>query len=396
MAVMGMPTTVKGPKYVPGIGGLLETVEVIEPGNSLDDRRWEAGYQYRPDGACGDAYVWGPCSGMEKGEPVSGENVIWRPFVVEAPYTCSTFGSIDAEIEFKAGASEILRRKHGIRVEEEFWNGTAGLMNGWENLWLASPDADDVTINAGGDQPLNALANLQTAIRECQGNMVGTIHVPIRLASLWHAYGAIYINNGRFYDAFGNQVVSGGGYSGGAPVESEVVTIITTGTSGTFTISVENPLNGTIETSAPLAFNASNAQVQAALYGFSFIDNTNLTLGFAGANVQSLITLTFGGNLEFVNVDVTATDTIPDGNVTVAVTNDGGSVVDGDSLWAYATGPVEVRLSEVLLTPDTLSEAMDRGTNDITFRAERLASPSWDGCCHFAQQVIYPTTPEVP
>lgn len=59
--------------------------------------------------------------------------------------------------------------------------------------------------------------------------------------------------------------------------------------------------------------------------------------------------------------------------------------------WAYATGPIDIRRSEVFTTPDTLAEALDRGTpgsattgrsNTITYRAERYYAVS----CDFALQ----------
>lgn len=55
--------------------------------------------------------------------------------------------------------------------------------------------------------------------------------------------------------------------------------------------------------------------------------------------------------------------------------------------WAFATGPVDVRRSEIFTTPDTRAEALDRGTasgattgrpNTFTYRAERYYVASWD------------------
>lgn len=53
-----------------------------------------------------------------------------------------------------------------------------------------------------------------------------------------------------------------------------------------------------------------------------------------------------------------------------------------DSVWAYATGLVQVRRAPVQVVPDDDSDAVDRTNNVITFRASRLASAWWDGCCH--------------
>jgi hypothetical protein len=56
--------------------------------------------------------------------------------------------------------------------------------------------------------------------------------------------------------------------------------------------------------------------------------------------------------------------------------------------WAYATGPIDIRRSEVFVTPDLLSQALDRGIpnhsatngrpNTITYRAERYYVVAWD------------------
>ena len=55
-----------------------------------------------------------------------------------------------------------------------------------------------------------------------------------------------------------------------------------------------------------------------------------------------------------------------------------------DQAWAFATGPVFLRLGDVEVYPDTIAEALDRDTNDITYRAERTVSAVHDLCCCFA------------
>jgi hypothetical protein len=55
--------------------------------------------------------------------------------------------------------------------------------------------------------------------------------------------------------------------------------------------------------------------------------------------------------------------------------------------WAYATGPVDIRRSEIFTTPELLSQALERGVpssasnsrpNTITYRAERYYAVDWD------------------
>jgi hypothetical protein len=54
--------------------------------------------------------------------------------------------------------------------------------------------------------------------------------------------------------------------------------------------------------------------------------------------------------------------------------------------WIYATGPVDIRRSEIFVTPDNVVQATDRGSggattgkpNSITYRAERYYLVDWD------------------
>jgi len=46
--------------------------------------------------------------------------------------------------------------------------------------------------------------------------------------------------------------------------------------------------------------------------------------------------------------------------------------------YAYATGPVETLRSDPIIIPDTISEALDRSNNTVTYRAERYYIPFWD------------------
>lgn len=46
--------------------------------------------------------------------------------------------------------------------------------------------------------------------------------------------------------------------------------------------------------------------------------------------------------------------------------------------WAFATGPVEVFLAPMTLLPGEESEALERATNVVTYRAEQYFLPYWD------------------
>lgn len=61
-----------------------------------------------------------------------------------------------------------------------------------------------------------------------------------------------------------------------------------------------------------------------------------------------------------------------------------GGPDDDDSVWAYATGLVSVRLGPVAVVPGDFTDAVDQTDNTVEYYAERPASATWDGCCHFA------------
>jgi len=62
-------------------------------------------------------------------------------------------------------------------------------------------------------------------------------------------------------------------------------------------------------------------------------------------------------------------DTIPLGQ---------GTDIDDGTGWAFATGPVQFRRSEMIMMPGTLAEALDRQSNTVTYRAERHYLVDWD------------------
>jgi hypothetical protein len=46
--------------------------------------------------------------------------------------------------------------------------------------------------------------------------------------------------------------------------------------------------------------------------------------------------------------------------------------------WAFVTGPVDVRRSEMIIYPGNLYQALDRGQNTVEYRAERVYVVDWD------------------
>lgn len=59
---------------------------------------------------------------------------------------------------------------------------------------------------------------------------------------------------------------------------------------------------------------------------------------------------------------------------------DGGAPVGATEDWAFATGPVKIwRDPRITIYPGTYREALDRHTNNLTYRAERPYVVAWDG-----------------
>lgn len=46
--------------------------------------------------------------------------------------------------------------------------------------------------------------------------------------------------------------------------------------------------------------------------------------------------------------------------------------------WVFASGPVEVRRSELLIVPERVEQALDRDNNTLVYRAERFYLVDWD------------------
>lgn len=76
---------------------------------------------------------------------------------------------------------------------------------------------------------------------------------------------------------------------------------------------------------------------------------------------------------------------IPDFGYVDSATPAGHAAPTGQQSWMYATGPVDIRRSETFVTPENVSEAVDRGVgatngkpNSVTYRVERYYVVDWD------------------
>jgi hypothetical protein len=102
---------------------------------------------------------------------------------------------------------------------------------------------------------------------------------------------------------------------------------------------------------------------------------TQLSLGYGGAvTVKSGVAYTQAGTKIVPSVGYPG---LGPANASIATTID----------WAYATGPIELRRSEVQVVPGSMSEATLREQNLTTFRAERHVLLTWDQRIHAAAKI---------
>jgi len=89
---------------------------------------------------------------------------------------------------------------------------------------------------------------------------------------------------------------------------------------------------------------------------------------------------------------ISGTVIVPDSGYGAGSTPTGHVAPTGSQEWIYATGPVDVRRSEIFVNPENVSQALDRGSggattgrsNSITYRAERYYLIDWDTELHAA------------
>lgn len=110
-------------------------------------------------------------------------------------------------------------------------------------------------------------------------------------------------------------------------------------------------------------------------------------------HVPNRVTTELGAQLRRVgNLVYTQTDAIVVGDPGYPGTGPETDGTPAGGLWAYATGPVTVRL-DPLSTIDQAAVTIDRQTNRRYVWAERMFGVTFDPCCHFAIQLVAPPTP---
>lgn len=281
----GPRQVVSAPSVLASPTGLLQTVRPIVHGTSDDERRWEGGFSFLPNGCIGSHTVALICDengGDTKDVDTLPAVVSYDPFVVYTGAACSSLQGVGRN-DLSARMVAALETSQGVAIEDELWTGTLGTANSAPNYFLAggSPNFENLSPLGSDVSPgFYALAALQEYLAHCAPAGRGMIHAPVNVVTMWQRFNVVRLENNLILDLYGNWIVAGSGYDGSDP----------------------------------------DGQV----------DST------------------------------------------------------GETAWAYATGLVDVHLSQITLLPENgrLIDALNRRDNSVEWRAERAAAAVFDGCCH--------------
>lgn len=209
-------------------GTLTTTAETDEP-QIVGDRvtgpelRWPNGVAFDPD-YCGGVHLLDPCDPAELPEPDDCPPVrTFDPFEIVATVKRST---LDRGVDLEGQARRLLAQcQHGA-VGAEFWSGEFARANGYDdNGYLADSNADIVE-NGDPIAALDALAALEEALAAtssyaCGCGQRGMIHAPPSVVTVWAYQGVVQRSNGLLLTALDTIVVTGPGYVGDGPGDSD-------------------------------------------------------------------------------------------------------------------------------------------------------------------------------
>lgn len=347
-----------------------------------DGNEWALGMAWAPE-RCGFTATGVPgCEPHNKAAPGGPERVYYRPGGFYVAEQCS----LGSRRDFTSITDRVRRQTEAVTsymAASELWDGR--ITRTWPNAVDAEHDAewsnpylaDGNAVDIGGSHAtaLAALAALEAeAMRRSYGQRV-FLHVNPE----WVAYLADYVNRigDMLFTKLDNVVVADAGYPGTGTVgdgTAEVQTVEITGTpaGGTFTLTYDG------QTTAPIAFNADAAAVQAALLALPNLWPGDVVV--TGTNPD--FTLTFDaihGDVPQVTGDGAGLTGGTAPAVGTATTTPGVAPAGDSALTAYATGPVQVRVAD-LEVADQPVQLIDRGTNRYTIIGERVFAATFDPC----------------
>lgn len=459
-----------------------------------DGTRWVLGMSWVPERCGFTTDGFSPCEAHAKSPGAVPDMVDYVPPGFAIAEQCTTLSSRNLQ-EVAERVRRQVEASTSYEAAQELWAGAItrqypGTVNGspYVNPYLADGNATAVTGTHA--TALDALAALESAALDAASGQQVFLHVSPQWVP--HLGDTVRRQGNLLLTKNDSVVVADGGYPGTGDVTAgtsevqnvalsggtldgteEVQTVDISGapTGGTFTLTYD------ANTTAPIAFDATAADVEAALEALPNVsageiaatggplpgstvtlnfdaalgnvtqvtgDGTGLTGGTTPAvntatttegelPVTGTFTLTYDGattdpidvgstpaqvqaalealpNLESGDVDVTGTagnwdvafnptlgdvtqmtddDTGLSGGsapaITVTTTTAGVASTTETGLWAYATGPVQVRLADVQMLGASPDET-DRGSNRYTVTGERVFAATFDPCIQLKVQ----------
>lgn len=147
-----------------------------------------------------------------------------------------------------------------------------------------------------------------------------------------------------------------------------------------------NPSLGDANVDKPVG-NTAKSPVVALSYLENLIGLTGRK-GFIHATPATISQLDTDTFLDPDQLITTNGNQVVSGGGYIGASADGTAPAAGQD-WMFASGPVEVRISQLAITD--LRESMDRSENTITFRAERWVLATWDTALQAAVLVDWDT-----
>jgi hypothetical protein len=146
--------------------------------------------------------------------------VDYCPFIIEVPYTCSTFGFQAADYEKRARRQ--LEATMHKSLEYEFWTGSINPQN---LSLIKTPNDDAHVLNPGGAaapiavNPAVALMMLAQALSNCGSGGRGMIHATPAVVERWVGLATVQCTDKLITTcARGDIIVDGSGYPGTGPI----------------------------------------------------------------------------------------------------------------------------------------------------------------------------------
>lgn len=372
----------------PPTTGLVATATTPNDGGT----RWEQGFAWKPE-RCPTATAlepW-PCDGASLLGASVGDGddgvVYHRPVAFRVEEECATRGGDSDSSRVRRQALAVT----SFMVARELETGAITRANPYQtpdtpgvaatvNAHLASPDT---VVEAGTWDPVAGLGRIEQLAREDALGQDPFIHMPVEFVAL---LGDAIVREGKLLRTrTGAFVVADAGYSGLGVLSagtSEVQTVTITGgpTGGTFTLTYDG------ETTGPIAYNASAATVAAAL---AALPNTAPSWGTVTGVNGGPYTVTFDadlGNVPQMTGDGSGLTGGAGPAVAVATTTPGVAPARAAGAWLYATGPVMVRLGDVITYEDTVWRE-----NRRVHIADRVFATQYDPCNQHALAITSPT-----